>query len=85
MPQFEVFNLPDAGGFYAQLVVINDTVSVKLWAEQQSTLSEARLKLDNLREQLSAQGIVVKQLQCVQGKPPSPNISLHYSLVDITT
>lgn len=79
------FDLPDAGGFYAQLIVINETLSVKLWAEQQTTLSEARLKLDNLREQLSTQGIVVKQLQCVQGKPPSTNISLHYSLVDITT
>lgn len=79
------FDLPDAGGFYAQLIVINETLSVKLWAEQQTTLSEARLKLDNLHEQLSTQGIVVKQLQCVQGKPPSTSISLHYSLVDITT
>ncbi len=79
------FNLPEAGGFYAQLVVIKDTVSVKLWAEQQSTLSEARLKLDNLRDQLNAQGIAVKELLCVHGKPPNAKISLHYSLVDITT
>jgi hypothetical protein len=79
------FNLPDAGGFYAQLVVIKDTVSVKLWAEHQPTLSEARLKLDNLRDQLSAQGIAVKELHCVHGKPPNAKISLHYSLVDITT
>jgi hypothetical protein len=79
------FKLPDAGGFYAQLTVVNDTVSAKLWAEQEGTLNEAKLKLNNLREQLEAQGVVVKQLQCVQGTPPATTISLQYSLVDVTT
>lgn len=79
------FNLPDAGGFYAQLTVVNDTVSAKLWAEQDGTLNEAKIKLDNLRSQLESQGVVVKQLSCVKGTPPSPAISLNYSLVDIST
>lgn len=79
------FDLPDAGAFYAQLTVVNDTVSAKLWAEEEGTLKEAKIKLDNLREQLEAQGVLVKQLQCVQGTPPATTISLHYSLVDVTT
>lgn len=79
------FNLPDAGGFHAQLTVVNETVSAKLWAEQDGTLNEAKIKLDNLRTQLESQGVVVKQLSCVKGTPPSTTISLNYSLVDVNT
>lgn len=79
------FNLPDAGGFHAQLTVVHDTVSAKLWAEQDGTLNEAKIKLENLRIQLESQGVVVKQISCVKGTPPSTAISLNYSLVDVNT
>lgn len=79
------FTLPDAGKFYAQLTVVNENVSAKLWAEETATLIEAKQKLDRLREQLESQGVTVKQLLCVQGSPPNTAISLQYSLVDVTT
>lgn len=79
------FDLPSLGGFYAQLTVIDDAVSAKLWAEHTATLTQAQEKLDGLRQQLQAQGVEVKQLQCVSGSPPSRSISLNYALVDITT
>ncbi len=79
------FDLPDAGAFYAQLQLIDQTVSAKFWAEREATLRETRSRLDNLREQLEAEGLVVQQLQCLDGTPPGHRISLNYSLVDVTT
>lgn len=79
------FNLPRLGGLYAQLTILDDAVSAKLWAEQTSTLAQAQASLESLRQQLQAQGVEVKQLQCVNGSPPSRSVSLNYSLVDIQT
>lgn len=79
------FNLPELGGFYAQLTVLHDAVSAKLWAEHAATLQQAQARLEGLRQQLQAQGVEVKQLQCLNGTPPNLSISLNYSLVDITT
>lgn len=79
------FDLPNAGKFYAQLNVLDENVSAKLWAEKPETLLAAKEKLANLRAQLEAQGVTVKQLICVHGAPPSTTISLQYSLVDVTT
>jgi hypothetical protein len=79
------FDLPQHGGFYAQLTLVNDSVSAKLWADQETTLLQAQQKLEALRQQLQSQGIEVKQLQCLKGAPPHRSISLNYALVDITT
>ncbi|ARU26721.1 hypothetical protein CBR65_04355 [Cellvibrio sp. PSBB006] len=79
------FNLPRLGGLYAQLTILDDAVSAKLWAEQASTLAQAQASLDSLRQQLQSQGVDVKQLQCVTGPPPSRSVSLNYALVDIQT
>ena len=79
------FNLPRLGGLYAQLTILDDAVSAKLWAEQASTLAQAQASLDSLRQQLQSQGVDVKQLQCVTGPPPSRSVSLSYALVDIQT
>ena len=79
------FNLPERGGFYSQLKVLDDGVSAQMWAERDATLAQAQQGLDKLRRQLQAQGIEVKQLECVKGAPPSQAISLNYALVDITT
>ena len=79
------FNLPRLGGLYAQLTILDDAVSAKLWAEQTSTLAQAQANLESLRQQLQSQGVEVKQLQCVNGPPPSRSVSLNYALVDIQT
>lgn len=79
------FKLPEAGGFHAQLSVINESVSARLWAEREDTVNEVLMKLSELRQQLETRGVSVKQLQCVQGVPPGEAMSLQYSLVDVTT
>lgn len=79
------FNLPRLGGLYAQLTILDDAVSAKLWAEQTSTLAQAQASLESLRQQLQSQGVEVKQLQCLDGPPPSRSVSLNYALVDIQT
>jgi hypothetical protein len=78
-------NLPRLGALYAQLTVLDNAVSAKLWAEEVSTLTQAQASLEQLRQQLQSQGVEVKQLQCLSGPPPSRSVSLHYALVDIKT
>lgn len=79
------FNLPIVGQFYAQLHLLGESLSAKFWAENETTLQEAKIKLDSLKAQLESEGIQVTQLQCVPGLPPKPKMSLSYSLVDIKT
>lgn len=79
------FDLPLIGQFYAQLVLLADSLSAKFWAENENTLSEAKQKMDGLKEQLEQEGIQVTHLQCVPGLPPKPKMSISYSLVDIKT
>ncbi len=86
--QWEVmlsFELPEMGNFYAHLKVIDDTVSAKLWAEQTLTFIKTQKQIKLLREQLSNNGIEVKELQCFQGQPDKKELQLGYSLVDIRT
>jgi len=86
--QWEVmlsFELPEMGSFYAHLKIIDDAVSAKLWAEQSETLKKAQEHLTGLRDQLTANGIEVTDLQCFQGQPEKKALQLGYSLVDVRT
>jgi hypothetical protein len=77
------FDLPHVGGVYVQLQAGQD-LSVSLWAERQETLTLARSKMNRLKEQLEAEGITLKNLQCLNGLPPDYQQTLNYSLVDLT-
>ena len=79
------FDLPVIGQFYAQLILLGDSLSAKFWAENENTLLEAKNKIDGLKTQLEQEGIQVTQMQCVPGLPPKPKMSISYSLVDIKT
>lgn len=79
------FDLPAAGKLYAQLALLNERLSVKFWAEQERTLQQAQARLDTFKAQLEKEGIQIAQLQCVPGLPPTPKMSVNYSLVDIKT
>ena len=79
------FDLPDAGSFHAHITVLSDSVSASLWAEQDSTLAEAKRLLHGLRQGLEKDGIDVKQIECFAGKPVADQIKLEYALVDIKT
>ncbi len=79
------FDLPVLGHFYAQLALLGERLSVKFWAEQEKTLQQAQTRLDAFKQQLEKEGIQIAQLQCLPGLPPSPKMSLNYSLVDVKT
>jgi Flagellar hook-length control protein FliK len=79
------FDLPDRGKLFTQLKIVQDTVSANLWAEQTTTLAEARRKLKDLRQRLDADGVNVKSIECLNGLPPQQDIRLDYALVDIKT
>jgi hypothetical protein len=79
------FDLPLTGQFYAQLTVLGDNLAAKFWAENESTLIEAKNGADGLKKLLEGEGIRVTQLQCLPGLPPKPKMSVSYSLVDIKT
>ena len=79
------FDLPVIGKFYAQLAIVNDNMSAKFWAERESTLKDAKQKLNLLTQQLESQGIKIVQLQFFPGSPPRPKMMLGYSLVDVKT
>lgn len=77
------FDLPHVGGVYVQLQAGQD-LSVSLWADRQETLALARTKMNRLKEQLEAEGITLKNFQCLNGLPPDYQQTLNYSLVDVT-
>lgn len=77
------FDLPHVGGVYVQLQAGQD-LSVSLWADRQETLALARSKMNRLKEQLEAEGITLKNFQCLNGLPPDYQQTLNYSLVDVT-
>jgi hypothetical protein len=79
------FDLPVVGKFYAQFALLNDAMSAKFWAERESTLTDAKQKLNVLTQHLESQGIKVTQMQFIPGLPPQPKMALGYSLVDIKT
>lgn len=79
------FDLPVIGKFYAQLAIVNENMSAKFWAERESTLADAKQKLNLLTQQLESQGINIVQLQFFPGSPPRPKMMLGYSLVDVKT
>lgn len=79
------FELPEEGNLHAHIRVINDNVSASLWAEQASLLAKAKEQITSLRSRLERSGVVVDNLDCQQGTPPTQATSLGYALVDIKT
>lgn len=79
------FDLPIVGKFYAQLGLLGNNLNAKFWAENESTLAEAKEKIDALTQLLEHEGIRVTHMQCIPGLPPKPKMLLSYSLVDVKT
>lgn len=79
------FDLPQAGAFHAHLIIVNDSVTASLWAENPITLHKTQQKLGQLQQRLQHDGIEVKKIECFPGKPVEEKITMNYSLVDIKT
>lgn len=79
------FDFPDAGSLHAHLVIIEETVSASLWAENPATLAKTQGMLTMLKKRLEKDGVTVNKIECFAGKPVEEQTRLDYSLVDIRT
>ncbi|QEI12531.1 flagellar hook-length control protein FliK [Cellvibrio japonicus] len=79
------FDLSSVGKFYVQLTLLGENLSANFWAERPATLEKTRARLAQLQTQLEKEGLMIKSLQCLQGLPPQPKMSLGYALVDVKT
>ncbi len=79
------FELDNLGSLFVQLILISDTVSATIWAEQKKTLTHVKAELETLRDGLTELGVEVKQLDCHAGKPPDTSTRLEQQLIDIHT
>ena len=70
---------------HSQLTIIGDTVSATLWSESSALCYKAKQQFSTLRNTLIANGLQVDELLCINGKPPTQEMSLDYHLVDIKT
>lgn len=70
---------------HSQLTIIDDSVSATLWSESAQLCQQAKKHLTLLRDTLTANGLQVDELLCINGKPPNQDMSLDYHLIDITT
>ena len=70
---------------HAQLTIIENSVSATVWSESAAVCAKAKQHLHTLRQRFIANGLSVKELDCINGKPPSQEVSLDYNLVDIVT
>ncbi len=76
------FDLDGLGPLYVQLIVVNNNVSAKIWAEQTNTLQRVEAEISNLHNSLSKLGVTVKTLDCFKGKPANHNTRLEQQLID---
>ena len=76
------FNLACLVPMYVQLVLVNESVSATIWAEQQKTLKAVNHEVDSLRHSLSEIGVTVTQIDCQIGSPPNRRTRMEQQLID---
>ncbi|MCG8670947.1 MAG: flagellar hook-length control protein FliK [Pseudomonadales bacterium] len=79
------FDLEGLGPMYCQITLIGISASVTFWAEEKATVSHSKQQLDDLREKLSNLGVNVKEIQCLEGSPPTDQSGIKQTLIDIET
>jgi len=78
-------SMPIIETLHSKLTIIDDTVSATLWSESSTLCQKAKQQFTFLRNTLTAHGLQVEELHCINGKPPSQDVSLDYNLIDIKT
>ncbi|TWI53892.1 flagellar hook-length control protein FliK [Pseudomonas duriflava] len=77
------FDLAPLGQMQVQAQLSQGSVSSRLWAERPETVRLITHELDHLRERLDKLGLIVGELNCQQGRPPSgPRTHLEEQWID---
>lgn len=63
-------NTNDIGQVHARIRIVNQSVSVILWAEQQTTLELVKQNIAQLKENLQAVGLTPDRVNLYHGHPP---------------
>lgn len=63
------FSPPQLGQLHARLLYQNETLSTHLWVEEDDSLPSVSRQLHELKQRLSAIGIVIDEVKCQCGKP----------------
>ena len=75
-------NLDEAGPIHFEVSLGFGKVSAQVWAQNQSTLQQARNQLPELRKSLVNLGLEVTDLECRRGIPQGATTHLEHRLVD---
>lgn len=79
------FNIKTLGPMHVKLTMSSNSLSAVLWAEMNSTVDLVNQNLTLLHQSLSAIGLQINDVQCLQGSPPRPATSrLPKGILDIT-
>jgi hypothetical protein len=80
------FDFETLGMFYAQLRLVEDSVSTTFWAEHKTTVSAIKNEFKSLKESLTETGVVVNEMRCYQGEPPETDkAQVEKSLISVHT
>ncbi len=82
---FLSFDLPGNEKLHTQITLIESTLSAIVWAESHALCEQAKQHMTELRKSLTDNGVIVEDITCIEGKPPTQELSLDYNLVDIKT
>lgn len=77
--------LGEEGNLAVELSVADERVDATFWAEKESLRRKAAAQMQQLRNDLSGQGLQVNELRCADGPPPEKKIKLDYALIDVKT
>ena len=79
------FDLEGLGPMYCQITLIGVSASVTFWAEDKETVAASQSHVNDLKKNLSKLGVNVKDIQCINGTPPSDQSGIQQTLIDIET
>lgn len=78
-------NTAAIGDLYIHLRYFQDRINLNLWGQNEEILSEAKTKLNAVREAMQAAGLEISEVKYFQGKPEGKSNYISYHLVDIKT
>ncbi|PIE42648.1 MAG: hypothetical protein CSA49_00095 [Gammaproteobacteria bacterium] len=79
------FDLEGLGAMYCQITLVGVSASVTFWAEEKATVNRSQQHLDELRGNLTNLGVTIKDMQCIEGSPPTDQSGIKQTLIDIET